>query len=295
MNSLSRAQKKLNRKYSSSKENLYSCKFFQDMCLEFSFVEKKNFFTFEPEECEAARLLKNMRHYNYCYEIEQIIDKVIYSLMAYGKAYLYLKPEYTIVKGKDKTEEKVISGLEIGEIKGFVLKRCRKELKFCCKGVNGTVKELEMSKGELIFLSLKDLGYRKNYFTKMVKKLGKFDVTSPSLMLTKNIDGYDFSAYLKKMKLNKLKVTKDIGCSFEVDGLSDSYILYKKIQKDKLKIKFLNYIIGKINEGITICLKRGDAGKLIVNIKEINYDQLWEDYYYGKITGTELFEILYKS
>ena len=50
-------------------------------------------------------------------------------------------------------------------------------------------------------------------------------------MITNNLDGYDFSVHSKKKKLQELRALKDIGWLFNTDGLSDSYILYKKYRK----------------------------------------------------------------
>ena len=111
-------------------------------------------------------------------------------------------------------------------------------------------------------------------------------------MMTNNSDGYDFMVHSTKITLKKLRVLKDIGWLFDIDGLSDSYILYKKIQEDKLRFRFLNYIVEKLNYGFEDYLVDA-GGKLVANVKEKNYDQLWEDYSDGKLTGTELTNILY--
>lgn len=291
MNSLSRHQKKYNRLYRSPKDNSYTHKFFQDISTGFSYflgadTEKNNFFTFEPKECEAARLIND--GCNYSYEIEQTITRAAHSLVVYGKAFIYLKSEYAMPEEKAMSDKKNISSLRVYEIKGFVLKRHRNKLVFYCGEFDSAAEKIEMFNDELIILRLKDLGFCKNYFTKMVKKLGKADVLSSSLMMTKNVDGYDFFAHSKKQKLYELKLTKDLGWFSRVDILSDSYILYKRIQLNKLKLKLLNYIVEKINEGISAYLKRDDAGKLVAHTKKINYDQLWTDFVSGQITVTEL-------
>ena len=59
-----------------------------------------------------------------------------------------------------------------------------------------------------------------------------------------------------------------------------------------MKIRFLEYIVKKINEGLQAFLG-DDAGKLVAHINKKDYEQIWNDYAVGKITGTELTSILY--
>lgn len=68
----------------------------------------------------------------------------------------------------------------------------------------------------------------------------------------------------------------------------------KKIQKDKLKIQFLNYILEQINDGIKNHLNVDNVGKLVAHTKEKNYNKLWYDYSGGKIFGSELTKILFQ-
>lgn len=277
--------------YRSPKENCYTHRFFQDISMDFSYTlgantERKHFFTFEPKECEAARLFEAGSIYSY--DIEDAISRAAHSLVVYGKAFIYLMPKHTIPEKKDPSNRRLISSLNMYEVKGIVLKRYHNKLVFYCKGFDSTTEILEMTKGELIILRLNDLGYRNNYFRRIARKLGKVDVTASSSMLTKNVPGYDFSVHLKKQKLYQLKLTKDVGWFSGTDGLSDSYILYKRMLMNKLKMKLLDYIVGKINDGITTYFKRDNLGKLVAHTKELNYDRLWDYFSSGKITVTEL-------
>jgi len=147
----------------------------------------------------------------------------------------------------------------------------------------------------LLIGGIRDIGYSRRYFKNMLKKIAKCDITSSStIMIAENLDGYDFSLHLKKYKIKEMKVSKDIGWSFGNEGLSDSYILYKKILKDKLKYQFLNYFLEKINIGLEEFID-GPDGKLVANVKNVDYDQLWKDYNVGNITGSELTNILYHT
>lgn len=297
MNRLSHFQKKLNRIYSPHKENLYSHRFFLDICSGYSFILGNNkgddFYSFEPPKCEMERLLNGTNYY-FSHTIEQRVSELISDIIQYGKAYIYIRPEYKVHKEKDGQNLETLFGIILEVVKGFVLQNHDKTI-FYEKGYDGQVKERILSNNELIIFDIKKLGFRKNYFMKMVKKLGSVDMTSSSLMLTGKVKGYDFLDHYNKYRIKELKVTKDIGWAFRINELSESYILYKKIQQNKLKIKILNYVIERINEGISTYLQNEDVGKLVANIKDIQYDQCWNDFKNGKISITELSKILFSE
>lgn len=290
-----RSRTRMNRMYHSYKETIYTNNFFEELSSGYSYIlgekdEEREFLTFEPLDCNLSKLI-NGKHLRY--EIEEVINEVTYSLMAFGKAYVYIKPEYALSIDHDNNETKVLSSIEIREVKGFVKKQNKTYLEFCLKGYNGDISDIEIQRKQLIMFDIKDLGYSRKYFKNILKKLGKCDIIASSTsMINNNLDGYDFMAHSKKNKLKELRALKDIGWSFGTDGLSDSYILYKKIQEDKLRLQFLNYILEKLNFGFEEYIVDA-GGKLVAHVKEKNYDQLWKDYSDGKLTGTELSNILY--
>ena len=289
----------IKRKYPSPKNSIYSHRFFNDLTSGYSFFlskkgENREFFTFEPKGCKINNLLKRQYHYYSSYDIEQVVDRIAYSLMAYGKAYFYIHPEYSVKKADDGTTAQVLSSFEIGEIEGFIKKRTREEIVFCRKGFNSEIKEIQMSKTQLVILDIKELGFSKRYFPGILRKLSKCDITAKSTdMITNHSDVYDFMYHSERKKLAELRAIRKIGWSFGTEKLSDSYIMYKKIQEDELRLRFLEYIVKQINDGLHEFLG-DDSGELVAHINRKEYRQLWNDYTEGKITGTELTDILYK-
>lgn len=296
MNELSLAKKRINSLYRTPQNNIYSHRFFQDLCTGFSFVlgeytRENDFIYFEPAGCAIETLLRQNKHYNLSYEIEEVLYNVIGSLLRYGKAYLYLQPEYLET---DDHSQKNISAVEMREILGYPSKKKSDTIQFYCKSFDGDVRKTELLSDGLIVFNLKDIGYQKNYFNKIVKRLGKLDTTASATgLLTESIPGYDFSEHLKHNRLKVLRETKEIGWYFGTDGLSDSYILYRKIQQDKLKLVILNYVVNKINHAIKALLKEQDAGEMKMRIKDHDYSQMWNDYNAGHITASELTRLLF--
>ncbi len=296
-------KKSINRIYRPIQKNLYSHKFFEDLSTGFSFIlseknEKNDFFAFEPSGCVAERLLGRKNYHDFNARIEQTINMVMYSLLAYGRAHIYLQPQYVsqvLDEDKKMPTDKIFSTLDIVEIKGRIKRKIGNRCIFYCKEFNGEITERELSADGLISLYIKELGYSKKYFPNLLKKLGKCEVIDLRLMYDEQVKGYDYLIHSKKKRCIFLKKTKSIGWTFGNNDLSDSYILYRKILQDKFKIKALEYILNKINEGLSICIHNEDPGKLIAHIRKLNYDDIWRQYLFGEITATKLTNILFKK
>ena len=296
-------KKRINRIYRPSVNNAYSYRFYADFSTSFSFIlsekdRSKDFFAFEPSGCMVEKLLCAKNHNDLNYRIEQIVDRTMYSLMLYGRAYIYLQPQYVQEKsgeGEKMPTKQVVSALDIGEVNGIVKHKKGNICILYTEGFNGDIIEKELLTDGLISLNIKELGYKKKYFPNLLKKLGKCDVISSGLIISENAEGYDLNIHSKKKRLDFLKKTKSIGWIFGNDDLSDSYILHRKILQDRFRIKALEFILDKINEGFSKCLHNEAPGKLVAHIRRLDYDNIWEQYSRGKITVTELTNLLYES
>lgn len=295
-------KKCINRIYHQSENNSYSHKFYTDLSTCFSIALSQNdnsrtFYTFEPNGCMAESLLCARNHFDLNHRIEQTIDMTMQSLLMYGRAYIYLQPQYVQQESNEDKKEptkQIISSLDIGEVRGIVKQRIGNKYIFYSKGFRDDVIERELLTDGLIRLNIKELGYRKKYFFKLSKKLGKCDVVSSGRLISENAEGYDYKTHSQKKRFDLLKKTKSIGWTFGNEGLSDSYILYRKILQDKFRIKALDFIIDKINEGLSICLHNESPGKLVAHIRRLDYDDVWKQYSRGEMTVTELTNLLYK-
>lgn len=292
---------RIDRFYRLPKKSIYSDRFFEDICSNYSYILggedcQRKFLSFEPYDCKIAKLIEKKHNYDLSHYLESVINSVTFSLIAYGKSYVYITPEYVPSKKSDPNGTKQLSSLDIKEIKGIIKKESEpNHIVFYYKEQSGTISKIKMQRNQIIIFDIRDIGYRKKYFSRILKRLAKCDTFSASPnMVTDNVDSYNFSAQAKKYKLLKMKATKDIGWSFGTDGLSDSYILYKKIQERQLKLRFLNYILKMLNFGLNRFVS-DSKGNLIAHIKEINYDQIWMDYSNGRMTGAELSNILFRN
>lgn len=293
MSNTIRISKKIEKKYKSPIDNLYSHRFYQDLFSGYAYslsekeLDRRDFFRVTSSDKEIEKLFRNAAHYNFSYDLEQTIDSALYCMAVYGKAYLYVKPEYKDIEDESERKNKKLFFLQISEVKGIQEKNI-----FYYRTFSKEVSKFDISEGTLITLDLKNLGYRRNYFVKLVKKLGKYDTTSSSLELINEEPTYDFSVHVNKNQKRILKKVSDIGWRFGMDGISDSYILYKEIKMKLFKMRFLHYVLEKINEVLVDNYIQDRTFKIEALTKNVNYEEIWKKYQCGELTVSDLNKIV---
>ncbi|MBR0158225.1 MAG: hypothetical protein IJM24_03970 [Clostridia bacterium] len=300
MNKLFFAQKRFERIYNKKRDNLCSDRFFQDLNNFISFYfgdynERKKLFYFEPSGCVAEELFRKKYYQNLSFEIEQNIVQVTNYLLRYGRAYLYLQPEY-IKTADNNSYTDDISAIEMMFYVGCIISKNGPKTYFYTKskGFEGEKKELVSDR--LIEFNLKDIGFGNNYFKKIGNRLCKYDTTSSATkFLSEQIEGYDFIMHKKYNEIESLKITKKTGWYINTEELSNSYIMFRRIQMNKLKKKILDYIVEEINKGIIKLLGDQSAGTLRINVKDLDYDKMWNDYLKGEMTGSNLNKVLFRN
>ena len=100
MNNILRIKRKMEKVYKRPIDNIYSHSFYSELFsgYEYSLSEEKinrrDFYIIIPDDKEIVELFGNGRHYDFSYEFSQSIDRVLYSMAVYGKAYIFVKPDY---------------------------------------------------------------------------------------------------------------------------------------------------------------------------------------------------------
>ena len=141
--SKSRIQRRIDRMYRSPKNSIYSNRFLGDLSAGYSYSlgdksDKYDFFGFQPKDCMASKLIKREKNYSR-YDLEQMIDRIAYSLLAYGKAYLYIYMEYKADIKEDGSEAKTVYAIQIRDVEGIIRKRTADKIAFCVKGYKSSI------------------------------------------------------------------------------------------------------------------------------------------------------------
>lgn len=294
MSKNSRIRRKIEKIYRRREHNIYSQRFYQDLFCGYAYslrqnmLDTKDFFRIVSDNTNVEKIFSNSNHYNFFNELEETIDSALYSLAVYGKAYVYVKPEYEEIENESGKVNKELCSLSISEVKGVLKKES-----FYYKTYPNEVSKFDIGEGTLIILDLKELGYRRNYFTRLVKKIGKFDAISASYQLLNKEPSYDFNVHIKKSQKRFLKNVSNIGWMFGTEGLSESYILYKEIKMRLFKMKNLQYVLGKINKVVVENYINDNSFEIKADAKNIAYKEVWEKYQEGKFTNSDLNKILW--
>lgn len=248
----------------------------------------EDFYKITPNDSEIVKLFNHASTYYFSYDFGKIIDRVLYSMAIYGKAYIFIKPEYEEQIDKQGNKSKNISSLYINEVKGILKKN-----KFFYRIGRNEISEFDISVGTLIIFNLREIGFKKNHFTKLAKQAEKYNTTSNSLELMSKEPTYNFSVHRDKNTKLLLRKTRGLGLNFSLDDLSDSYILYNEIQRRLFQKKLLQYILDKINKSLISNYVHNEEFKIEATMKNINYEESWEKFQRGELTRSELSKIVW--
>lgn len=246
-----------------------------------------DFYKITPNDSEIVKLFNKSSTYCFSYDFGKIIDRVLYSMAIYGKAYIFIKPEYEEQIDKQGNTSKIISSIYISEVKGILKKN-----KFFYKIGRNEISEFDINEGTLITFNLREIGFKKNHFTKLAKQVEKYNTTSKSLEL-KKVPTYNFSVHRDKNTKLLLRKMRGLGLNFSLDDLSDSYILYNEIQRKLFQKKLLQYILDKINKSLVSNYIHNKKFKIEATMKNINYEESWEKFQRGELTRSELSKIVW--
>lgn len=294
MNNMRSIKRKIKKLYGTPIKNIYSSRFLTDLFTGYSYSLSKDsnnridFFQIIPNDKEILELFINQDTYNFSYKLGQIIDRVLYSMAVHGKSYIFIKPEYIEKIDEEGNVNKVVNALKMDEVKGVLQKE-----KFYYMPFDDGIHDISISEGTFITFDLKEMGYKRNYFKKIAKKIGENDLTSISWELIKNEPTYDFKLHLEKNINTNLKLVKGLGWSLITEGLSDSYILYNQIQMKLFKIKMLNYVLEKINKALVDKYIDNKDFKIEASIDNLNYEDTREKFQTGEITKSDLSKIVW--
>ena len=291
MKNISRISKKIEKKYKTPINNTYSHRFYRDLFTGYAYslgekkLDRRDFFVIAPDNREIVKIFTT--YYDFSYDLERTIDNALYSMAVYGKAYIFVRPEYVEKIGEDGKINNVLEKLYIREAKGIL----KKDI-FYYKTYSKEISSFDISEGMLITLDLKELGFKRNYFIKLVKRLGKYDITSAPIELINNEPTYDFSVHVNKSREKFLREVKNINWYFGTEGLSDSYILYKEINMKIFKMRLLQYVLEKINKVLADKYIQNKEFRIEALTKNIDYVEMWKKYNKGELTVSDLSKIL---
>jgi len=253
---------------------------------------RDGFYIIAPKDDALKRLLLLNYYSNFDYNFDTLLSRIVYYLLINGKTYV------EIVSFMD--QENIVKGVEFVCIPA----KCHcigSKYRFTAQRPENKKVQFDVDSNRLIIFDLKDLGFRRNYFRKIINRLSLFDATNATaLMLNPKMNGiFNFEEYQKAIDYKLLKDTKSIhwlGRNYSNQHLSESYHLYRTMQYKILRYKFLEYILRQINKGLNdFKTEWGFSGDISISISLSHYKDAFSQYSRGEINASKLGDIVIEN
>lgn len=274
------------------KNSLYSHMFIEDFCFSFAIQFSRlnrsdSFYDIKPQEDSLTKYLTN-ENFNFLqYDLDQILQQNVYSLIMSGKAYI----EIVILKDQDNN----LKSISFIPLKVLIAKRHSDRTEFIAQLFNGNKIKYNVEKENLIVLDLKDLGFNRKYFVKLINKMAKIDLLDYSIY-SQTAKGFDIEKFkrLSEFKLLYLnRKTYWCGRNYANQHMSESYLLYRMAHYKMLRLKFLDYILSKYNTALErFKTEYAFEGRIITTEKRIDYAKCLEDLKEGNLSTSQVSDII---
>lgn len=298
-----------NRNYSSSQQSpqksfsynrtykisAYSHMFFEDFTSSYSILfsptgSKTEFYQMDDT---LKDLLRFDNYYDLNDELDCLLSTITYQLLLNGKAYI----EVVVIKDSCG----VVRGIKLIPINAKQQIKFSGKLFFKSFDYNKKLIRFNVDNDWIIIFDLKDLGFHRNFFLKLVNHLSVFDVTNATdLLLDHELEGkYDFQKHHNYLDYHLIKDTRSIywlGRNYSNKYLSESYLLYRTLKYKCLRNDFLQYILSKINDRLSLILEESSfSGGITATVNLSLYEDAFCHYLEGKINATQLGDIIIKN
>lgn len=280
------------------RESQYSYMFLEDFSgwfsSEFTPIGKRDeFYSVIPENDILKRLLLFSDCSYFDYSFDKLLSKIMHYLLINGRTYLEIVSLMN--------QESVVEGIEFvcvpAKYRGTRLGKCN----FVALNPQNKVINFSIDRKRLVIFDLKDLGFHRNYFRRIINHLSLFDATNAFEFMrdSKMKEIFNFKEHQKYMEYKLLKDTSSIhwlGRNYSNQHLSESYHLYRTIQYKVLRYKFLQYILDQINAGLDKSKSEwGFAGNISVSVSLEHYEEAFSRYSKGEINASTLGDIVIKN
>lgn len=252
-----------------------------------------SFYNVSPENDALKRLLLFSDYSNLNFNFDTLLNNITNNLILNGKAYI----EVVSIMNSDNA----IQGIDLVPISAKYHHKSHDKCSFIARSYNNETVHFTIDQNRLVIFDLKDIGFHRNYFLKLINKFTNFDVKNASeLMLNPKMKGiFDFIEYQKSEDYKLLKITKRthwLGRDYTNQHLSESYLLYRAAQYKMLRYKFLEYILHQINGGLNrFKTEWGFSGTISTSISLPDYRNAFIKYNNGEITASQLCSIVIQN
>lgn len=274
---------------------MYTHMLLEDFCRNYSIDlsadwNNHHFYNIEP----SSDLLKNLLTLQEPRDLDRILDRLFSEitriLIEYGKAFV------EIIICKDNNGN--VKGISFKPFKPIISIIGAHKTLFASRLHSKKIHLYSIDNKKLVIFDLRDLGYSRQIFTRILKRINKWEITKVSdFTFKKNLE-FDFTKYTESADYQLLNNTKEIywyGRNSRNPYMNSFYLVWREAKFIGLRKHFLDYILDKINTALMPYRDfAGFSGTIIANRKNIDYSQDFEKLQKGEMTTSQFSDRLYR-
>lgn len=217
--------------------------------------------------------------------LEDVFENITRQLTANGRAYV------EILAVKDDNGD--MKEMSFNCFHPLIVFKGIHKLFFISKTHQGKYSLCSADKKMIAVFDLKELGYSRFEFKRILKRADKLEELRHSdMFMDKNLD-INITETISKLDLKLLKCTRDIYWDVRMGNscyFNDFYSLWRKVKFKELKLRFLDYMLSKIND----MLKLNGLGEIVTETGDFDYSEEFVKLQRGEMSRMELAYKLYR-
>ena len=275
--------------------DLYSSSFIENLTRDYSIefspsFNYRNFYTVDSEDNRLRDLLY-FEDYGFLeYNFDKVLSSIMHNLIFSNKTFL------EIVFSKNTMED--ITGIKLIPFDAVKIASTKKHSWFLSLKTGNKPCVFKIEKNKYIEFNISELGLKKNYLKRIVKRLKRKsrDASTRFLLDEKMKNKFSYNDYRKKQDYFILKYPKKIGwvCAGKESLITKCYMLFRIIRLKEFQKKCLTLFIEKINSGLNnISDITNASGTIKANVSFPDYQSEWQKYLNGEISSEMLEDIIF--
>lgn len=265
----------------------YTSMFLDDFCC-FSVFEDREQFSplFEINDKHLQDVLCFSDPSFLRYGLVQQLDEVAKELLLFGKTYV------EVITEEDK-DSKLVS-ISFKPIYTNKAKAIHDRVYFRAKKFDESRISFWVPKSNLIIFDLKELGFSRRYFVRLLRKIQKLELPF-DMMGTRDFNIDYFKSYSEKKMLKLNRRTYWTGRNYNNQFMSEGYLLYRSIKFKELQWRFLEYLISGYNEALSgVIAEKKVNGQIMIKEKKPDYTSYISRLQRGDLNFEQLSSLIYK-
>lgn len=270
--------------------DLYSSSFIRNITCDYSIglsptFNYHDFYAVDSKDNRLRNLL-SFENYNFLeYDFDRVLSSIMHNLVFSNKTFL------EITFSKNTKED--ITGIKLIPFDAVKIASTKKHSWFLSLKTGNTPCVFKIEKNKYIEFNISELGLKKNYLKRIVKRLKRKsrDASTRFLLDEKMKNKFSYNDYRKKQDYFILKYPKKIGwvCAGKESLITKCYMLFRIIRLKEFQTKCLTLFIEKINRGLNnISDITNASGAIKVNVSFPDYQSEWQKYMNGEISSKML-------